>query len=161
MYIHTRDFSIQKVIPHAKNRKLFPQNYLQSMTMLINSYKGDKKFQQQLWHPVKQKIHAWQDFHKYRDKTMQHPLHYRDGGTFLIIRQERISNVPLLHRLRGLSREIYLFCERPIKLSLLFKAFPTVTEQALQKFIDEMCLKHLMFQEKDQVLSLAVQDLKN
>jgi len=161
MYIHTRDFSIQKVIPHAKNRKLFPQNYLRSMTMLINSHKGDKKLQHQLWHPVKQKILAWQDFHKNRDKTVQHPLHYRDGSTFLIIRQERISNVPLLHRLRGLSREIYLFCERPTKLSRLFASFPTVTEQALQKFIDEMCLKYLMFREKDQVLSLAVQDTKN
>lgn len=161
MYIHTRDFSIQKIIPHAKNRKLFPQDYLQSMTMLINSHRGDKKLQQQLWHPVKQKIRAWQDFHKNRDKTMQHPLHYRDGGTFLIIRQERISSVPLLHRLRGLSRQIYLFCERPTKLSRLLVSFPTVSEQALQKFIDEMCLKHLMFQEKDQVLSLAVQGNKN
>lgn len=160
MYIHTRDFSIQKVIPHAKNRKLFPQDYIRSMTMLINSHKGDKKLQQQLWRPVKQKIHAWQDFHKNRDKTMQHPLHYRDGRTFLIIRQEGISKAPLLHRLRGLSREIYLFCERPTKLSSLFASFPTVKEQDLQKFIDEMCFKHLMFQEKDQVLSLAVQDTK-
>lgn len=160
MYIHSRDFTIQKVIPHAKNRKLFPPDYLKSMTMLINSHKGDKKLQQQLWNPVKQKIHAWQDFHKNRDKTMQHPLHYRDGSTFLIVRQERISKDPLLHRLRGLSREIYLFCERPTKLSSLFASFPTVNEQALQKFIDEMCLKHLMFQEKDRVLSLAVQDTK-
>lgn len=160
MYIHTKDFSIQKVIPHAKNRKLFPLDYLQSMTMLINSHKGDKKLQQQRWHPVKQKIHAWQDFHKNRDNIMQHALHYRDGNTFLIIRQERIANVPLLHRLRGLSREIYLFCERPTPLSSLFESFPMVNEQALQKFIDEMCLKRLMFQEKDQVLSLAVQDTK-
>jgi ribosomal peptide maturation radical SAM protein 1 len=155
MYTHTRDFSIQKVIPHAKNRRLFPKNYLQSMTMLINSYKGDKKFQHQLWHPVKQKIRAWQDFHKNR-ANRQHPLHYRDGITFLIIRQERISNVPLLHRLRGLSREIYLACEHPIKLACLYAAFPTVNKQALKIFIDEMCSKHLMFQENDQILSLAV-----
>jgi hypothetical protein len=88
--------------------------------------------------------------------SRQHPLHYRDGSTFLIIRQERLSNVPLLHRLRGTSRKIYLSCERPIQIDSLLTAFPGVTEQVLRNFIDEMCLKRLMFQENDRVLSLAV-----
>ena len=153
---HPDDFSIQKVIPHAKNRKLFPEDYLQSMTMLINSYRGDKKSQKKLWQPVKQKIRAWQSFHKRRMKSRQHPLHYRDGSTFLIIRQERISGAPLLHRLRGTSRKIFLSCERPRKIDDLLATFPQVTEQALRKFIDEMCLKRLMFQENDRALALAV-----
>src|SRR5690606_303047 len=40
MYICAKDFSIRKIMPHPKNRRLFPQNYLQSMTMLINSHGG-------------------------------------------------------------------------------------------------------------------------
>jgi hypothetical protein len=43
-----------------------------------------------------------------------------------------------------------------MKINSLLTAFPAVTEQALRNFIDEMCLKRLMFQEKDRVLSLAV-----
>ena len=149
-------FSIQKIIPHAKNRRLFPKRYLQSMTMLINSYRGDKKQQQTFWQPVKQKIQAWQDFHKSRPKSQQHPLNYRDGGTFLIIRQERISDTPLLHRLRGTSRKIYLSCEKPIKITEVLKEFPKINEYTLRKFIDEMCEKRLMFQENNRILSLAV-----
>jgi ribosomal peptide maturation radical SAM protein 1 len=153
---HVDASSIRKIIPHAKNRRLFPDSYLHSMTMLINSYKGDKNFQHKQWQPVKQKMLAWQNFHNQRRNSRQHPLYFRDGSTFLIIRQERLSDVPLLHRLRGTSRKIYLSCECPMKINSLLTAFPAVTEQALRNFIDEMCLKRLMFQEKDRVLSLAV-----
>lgn len=153
-----KDFSVHKVIPHAKNRLLFPKDYLQSMTMLINSYKGDKKLQHKRWQPVRRKIRAWHDFHKRSTNNRQHPLHYRDGSTFLIIRQERVSGTPLLHRLRGASRKIYLSCDRPITIHSLLEKFPEITEQALRKFIDEMCMKRLMFQENEQILSLAVRN---
>jgi hypothetical protein len=149
-------FAIQKIIPHAKNRSLFPKDHLRSMSMLINSYRGDKKKQQKIWQPVKKKIRAWQNFHKCRAKSRQHPLYYRDGGTFLIIRQERMSAPPLLHRLRGTSRKIYLCCERPITITALLTKFPSVAERTLRNFIAEMCDKRLMFQENDRALSLAV-----
>lgn len=159
--IHTsscsaRESSVQKIIPHAKNRSLFPARYIRSMTMLINSYRGDKKHQQKAWRPIKQKIRAWQGFHKQRVKCRQHPLNYRDGGTFLIIRQERLSAPPLLHRLRGTSRMIYLCCEQPIKITTLLSRFPRISERSLQNFINEMCDKRLMFQENGRALSLAV-----
>ncbi len=147
---------IQKIIPHAKNRGLFPKRYLQSMIMLINSYRGDKKQQQRAWQPVKQKIRAWQDFHTHRVKNRQHPLNYRDGGTFLIIRQERLSGTALLHRLRGTSRKIYLFCDQPMTITAILQTFPQITKDVLQKFIDEMCAKRLMFQENGVTLALAV-----
>jgi ribosomal peptide maturation radical SAM protein 1 len=156
IHARTKNFSIEKVIPHSKNRRLFPKDYLYSMTMLINSYRGDKKLQQQQWQPVKQKVRAWQKFHNNRTGKREHPLHYRDGSTFLIIRQERISGAPLLHRLRGTSRKIYLFCDRPQNITSLLTAFPAVAEPALRKFIIEMCVKLLMFQEDDRILSLAV-----
>lgn len=148
--------TIKKIIPHAKNRSLFPKRYLQSMTMLINSYRGDKQQQQKVWQPVKQKIRAWQSFHTRRVKSAQHPLNYRDGETFLIIRQERLSGTPLLHRLRGSSRKIYLFCDQPVRITAILQTFPQITEDVLRKFIDEMCKKHLMFQENERVLALAV-----
>ena len=161
--MHTRCTSgkgscIQKIIPHAKNRSLFPEKYLNSMTMLINSYEGDKKHQHKLWQPVKAKIRAWQKFHKSRSEGRQHPLNYRDGRTFLIIRQERLTGTVLLHRLRGTSRKIYLCCEQPIKVTALHAKFPGITERMLRNFIDEMCDKHLMFQENEYALSLAVRN---
>lgn len=148
--------SIQRIIPHGKNRSLFPKRYLQSMTMLINGYRADKKQQYKKWQPVKQKILAWQDFHTRRVNNRLHPLHYRDGGTFLIIRQERLSGTPLLHRLRGSSRKIYLFCDKPIRMTAILQKFPKISGDVLQKFIDEMCEKRLMFQENGRTLALAV-----
>lgn len=156
--VHSRrdDFSIQALIPHSKNRLLFPDRYIKSMTMLVTSYRGDRGRQKKLWQPVREKIAAWQEFHDKRSRTRQHPLHYREGETFIIIRQERGSQPPLTHRMRGLSRKIYLSCETPIKKNQLLQFFPTLTEEKLQTFIDEMCAKYLMFQEDDRVLSLAI-----
>jgi hypothetical protein len=153
-----KGFPIQRIIPHAKNRRLFPQDYLRSMLMLINGYQGDKKLQQRQWRPVKHKIRAWQEFHKKQAASGQHPLYYRDGRSFLIIRQEQPAAVPLLHRLRGASRKIYLACARPEKIATLLEAFPQISEQALRKFINQMCDKRLMFQENDRVLALAVRN---
>ena len=155
IYHRSKEFAIQAILPHAKNKKLFPESYLQGMDMLLNSYRGDRKQQHTLWAPVKQKMKAWLRFHNKRQQDRS-PLSYRDGGTFLIIRQETGTGKPLLHRLRGLSRKIYLLCATPTNMEDILTTFPTITEPALKKFIDDLCLKRLMFQEDDRVLSLAI-----
>lgn len=156
--VHSRkeDFSIRTLLPHSKNRLLFPERYIDSLTMLVTSYRGDRQRQKKIWKPVREKIAAWHDFHKKRAQTRLHPLHYRDGGSFLIIRQEQLSGPVLTHRMRGLSRKIYLASDTPIEKKRLLQLFPTLSAEKLQKFIDDMCAKYLMFQEDDRVLSLAV-----
>ena len=66
--VHSRkdDFSIQALLPHSKNRLLFPERYIDSMTMLVTSYRGDRQRQKKIWKPVREKIAAWHDFHKKR-----------------------------------------------------------------------------------------------
>jgi hypothetical protein len=122
----------------------------------MNGYRGDCRYQHRLWRPVTEKIKAWQAFHRQRGKNRPHPLHYIDGRSFLIIRQERPAGPPLLHRLRGLSRKIYLFCEEPRKKAEILTAFSTVAPGTLDAFLAEMSGKLLMFLENDRVLSLAV-----
>ncbi|MCP3891012.1 MAG: RiPP maturation radical SAM protein 1 [Desulfobulbaceae bacterium] len=155
IYNQYHNFSITSILPHSKNRKLFPPRYLSSLTMLLNSYRGDRKQQQKRWKPVRDKIKRWKQFHTQRT-SREHPLSYRDGKTFLIIRQELNSGPPLQHRLRGLSRKIYLACQTVTELSLLCDSFPQVKKEALEKFIADMCEKRLMFQEQERVLSLAI-----
>lgn len=148
-------FGIQATLPHPKNRLLYPHPLLSSMQMLINSYRGDKELQRRLWKPVQDKMTLWQTFHRKRTGKA-HPLHFRDGGTFIIIRQEKVDGLPLLHKLRGLSRKIYLSCETPTKFFTLLENFPSIKPEQLQQFIDDMCDKKLMFQERKEVLALAV-----
>lgn len=156
IYAHPENYSIQAILPHAKIRRLFPQRCVATLSMLINSYRGDRTHQHAAWKPVKAKIAAWHTFHQNRPDSHQPPLHYRDGGTFLIIRQESPGGKPLLHRLRGLSRKIYLHCTLPVTVNDLLAAFPSIKETALRQFISDMCRKRLMFQEKERILSLAV-----
>lgn len=156
--VHARggEFAIRAILPHIKNRRLFPPKLLRTMTLLMNGYRGDRRYQHRLWRPVTEKIKAWQAFHRQRGKNRPHPLHYIDGRSFLIIRQERPAGPPLLHRLRGLSRKIYLFCEEPRKKAEILTAFSTVAPGTLDAFLAEMSGKLLMFLENDRVLSLAV-----
>lgn len=156
--IHSRpgDFSIGAVTTHKKARKIFPDQYLPSLQLLICGYRGDKGRQKELWGPVSEKIKVWQQFHNSRKHGSPHPLHYRDGGNFLIIRQELPGRSPFMHRLRGLSRKLYLYCETPTDFATLLRDFPKVRRAALANFVAEMCTKNLMFQEDNRVLSLAV-----
>jgi ribosomal peptide maturation radical SAM protein 1 len=156
IYVRPKDFAVQSILPHSKNQKLFPKNILSGMTMLSNSYRGDRARQRKLWKPVVEKLKAWQSFHQKRQNKTNHPLHYRDGSTFLIITQEQASSVTLRHRLKDLSRTIYLFCQIPQTIPAILNAFPSISLPILEKFVNEMHAKRLMFREGDRVLSLAV-----
>ncbi|SDP52964.1 RiPP maturation radical SAM C-methyltransferase [Desulforhopalus singaporensis] len=152
-YFH--DYDIRSLTVHCKNRQLFPERYQKSMTMMLLGYRGDRTIQRKRWKPVIQKVRAWNEFHANR-MNLTPPLSYRDGKTFLIIRQERPHGPPLQHRLRGLSRRIYLACGEIITLDKLLELFTEVRRDRLTLFIESMCLKRLMFKEQDKVISLAV-----
>jgi ribosomal peptide maturation radical SAM protein 1 len=156
MHAKPKKFCIKAILPHSKNQSLFPKKVLSSLVMLANSYRGDRVRQGKIWQPVHEKIIAWQRFHQERKGKDLHPLHYRDGGTFLIICQEQINGPALRHRLKGLSREIYLFCSSPQALPAVRAAFPSVPAPAVEKFLYEMRCKKLMFCENDRFMSLAV-----
>ncbi len=156
IYRNFADFSITAILPHSNNQKLFPEKILHGMTTITNSYRGDRRQQGTLWKPVMKKLQAWQNFHQTRKNKTCHPLHFRDGLTFILISQEQLGGLTLHHRLRGLSRKLYLFCQTPQNLGAIFAAFPTISTTALDTFLREMCDKRLMFREGDRVLSLAV-----
>ena len=148
-------YGISSILQHKKNRKLFPEELLQNMCMLIKGYRGDKTKQQKLWKPVHTKIQQWQEFHKNRDQT-QAPLSYRDGGDFLLIRQEQPNAPPLRHRLRGTSREIYLFCRSIKSIQEIETAFPHIKQATLFSFLHDLAAKKILFTEDDLFLALAI-----
>ncbi len=148
-------FGITAVIQHKKNKRLFPPEQLDKLTMLIKSYRGDRSRQQILWKPVHKKIRQWQDFHKERDNTKP-ALSYRDGGDFLLIRQEQRTGPSLRHRLQGTSRKIYLFCRGIRSIDEIGAQFPTIKKSALLQFLDDLLDKKLLFAEKDLFLALAI-----
>lgn len=148
-------YGILAVTQHSKNKKLFPKRLLNNLNMLIRDYRGDRSRQRRQWQQVVEKITLWKEFHNRRNPA-QAPLSYRDGMTFLLIRQEQISGPTLQHRLQGTSRKIYLFCRKIRSLDEIRQEFPTIKEAALKNFLQDLSLRKLMFREGDRFLALAI-----
>ena len=151
-------YGIRAITHHPNIKKLFPGELHAKVRFLILDYRGDRKVQQNRWRPVVKKLALWKRFHENRDKSGkgQPALAYRDGSRFLIIRQELPDTVVLHHRLRGLSRDVYLYCDQIRTVDDLTGRFPGLTKEKLVHFLDSMVAKKLMFAEDDHYLSLAV-----
>ena len=138
--------------------KLFPKSSLTNVNLLILDYRGDRAYQRQIWKPVLQKIRRWQQYHEDRKQDALHNplLYYRDGGDFLLIRQELPDGKILHHRLKGVSRDIYLFCTHIRKETELRKRFPGIPPAELYSFLENLIKKRILFGEKMRYLALAV-----
>jgi ribosomal peptide maturation radical SAM protein 1 len=132
-------FGINVLTVHPLNRYLFPAPLLTSLHPLIKGFKGQRRRQKKLWQPVVSKVREWQKFHGQRRRGLldQPPLCFRDGGGFLIIRQELPDRPILHHRLRGISREIYLYCQEVRSVSAIASRFPALDQQRLLDFLKE------------------------
>jgi len=148
-------FGIKALIPHANNRLLYPPEILAKLDLLIWSYRGDRVLQRRRWRPVRRALRRWQEFHEKR-RSSRPALSMRDGGDFLIIRQERPDSPVLHQRLKGLSRRIYLACGEPVEKKVLLERFRTVKEDQLSGFLRQMRDKKLMAGRNDRWLALAV-----
>ena len=152
------DYGIRAIVQHPHNRKLFPPQILQGLTLLINDYRGDRAHQRRLWQPVVKKIRDWQRFHEARRSPayLLPPLSYRDAGNLLIIRQELPGQATLHHRLRGASRAIYLACETIVEFDDLARLFSKLGRAQLATFLDELTAKRLLFAQGTRYLALAI-----
>ncbi|MBN1102916.1 MAG: RiPP maturation radical SAM C-methyltransferase [Deltaproteobacteria bacterium] len=150
-------FGIRRVFHHPFYARLFPPEALKRLELLIQAYQGGKGRQQTLWRPVGRAIDEWKAaYTRLREAGKSEPLlSYADGGEFLIIRQRRPSDM-MSHRLRGTSREIYLFCDENRSLLEITARFPGFGEEKVLPFLRMMVDKRLMFNEGDRYLSLAV-----
>ncbi len=151
-----QDFGITAVVQHPTNQKLYPPEVLNRLEMLVKSYRGDRTVQRRRWKPVRDKIERWRSFHNSRPNPCTPPLSYRDSGSFLIIRQELPDSPPLHHRLRGLSRQIYLACEQPITRKELLARFSQVTKKQLSAFLTDLEHKNIVYCSTESCLALAV-----
>ncbi len=147
-------YGIRAITVHPKNRMLFPREF--KIQLLACGYRGDRTVQIKLWRPVQEKIKTWQQYHRNRSHGDRPPLYFRDGGAFLVIHQQLPDSSVLLHRLRGTSRELYLFCDQPKEFHEICSAYPRLGREAIVAFVRQLCDKRLMFREHERVLALAV-----
>lgn len=109
------------------------------------------------WSPVVAAVKRWQARHAAAtDRKDRLFLSYEDGGSYLRIRdrRERFKD----HTLRGVDRQVYLYCCEIRRVEQVVERFGTTEALAarVRKLIDAMVERRLMFRDKDRVLSLAV-----
>ena len=128
------------------------------MKFIIQAYRSDLGFQKKTWQRVKTKVAWWQKTYEVlqRQPSATPVLSFRDGRNFLIIKQRRYQADSIDHRLVGTSRLIYLFCMQHRSLKRIRSRFPEFAEDKIVAFLKMMIDKKLMFEEKDQYLSLAM-----
>ena len=155
---YPRNFGVRAVFNHPSWSILLPSALAKRIPFMIQAYRGDRTAQKRLWKPVKDKLAEWKrSYEALHNRPQAAPiLAYRDGGDFLIIRQRRIGDDPLNHRLTGASRQIYLFCDQCRSLTQIVAAFSPIGEDRLRSFLAMMVDKKLMFSENSQYLSLAI-----
>lgn len=155
---HPEDYGIQRVYNHSSYAGLFPPEIRSRLDLLIQGYRSDTGRQRRLWRPVARAIKVWKAAYEQlqRNGKCRPLLGYGDGGDFLLIYQRRPDGSDLTHRLKGSSREIYLFCEESRPLAMIRGRFPGLAEGRLLPFLQMMVDKRLMFVEGERYLSLAV-----
>lgn len=154
--LHPQRYGIRRIANHPNYRVLLPGSLGTSLALMIKTYAGDRTRQQQLWRPVATAVKQWRRLYGRRRRAPL--LSFRDGGDFLLIRRRSGDSEPETYRLRGASRDIYRFCEERQTLGEIHRQFPRFSLDRLQAFIADLVEKRLMFQEGNQVLSLAINE---
>jgi len=153
-----QQFEIKALYNHPRYADLLPQNISSSMRFLIQAYRGDLGYQKKLWQPVKERIKAWKTGYEslHNNPIFEPILSFLDGRDFLIIIQKQLNDRILTHRLKGKSREIYLFCQHYRSIKKILEHFPELSDDKIISFLQIMVSKKLMFEENEKYLSLAV-----
>jgi len=73
-----------------------------------------------------------------------------------MISERRYASEDITHRLKGSSREIYLFCEQARSTNEIVGRFGGLGQEKVLPFLHMMVEKKLMFKEGERYLSLAV-----
>ncbi len=158
LWHNRKDFGLQAVSNHPNYAAIFPADIYKTLQFPIQAYRADLGHQKRLWQPVKKKLKEWKKIYAdlNRGRFPGPILSYRDGRDFLIIHQKRFRSEPLTHRLEGMSRAIYLFCEHHRSMKRIVNHFPKIPKDKIAHFLNMMVAQKLMFEENDKYLSLAV-----
>ncbi|NPA49970.1 MAG: RiPP maturation radical SAM protein 1 [Thermodesulfobacteria bacterium] len=156
VFRNPRAFGLKRLYPHPYYRYLLPEGVLKRLTPLIWAYEGDRRAQARLWRPVREAVSRWERLWQELKRRHGPLLSYRDGGDFLLIRQVLPDGSILHHRLKGTSREIYLFLTDVRKFEEIVSRFPGLPATSLRSFLEDLRQKRLVFQEGEEFLALAI-----
>jgi len=151
-------FGIRAIYPHRNYGALFPSDLLNNINSMIFQYQGDRNRQKGLWHELEKEIREMAEKRSgFRAASL---LTYRDGGEFMVIEQVLPDGKTLKHRLSGISREIYIKGMDLVTEDALLSKFSELTRERMDRFLQDLMAKGLLFREGGKILSLATMDYR-
>ncbi len=156
-------FGLRSVSNHPHWATLFPAPVARAFPFVVQAGRGRTNRQRRLWQPVRAALRAWSERYTqlHRGPFYEPILGYRDGGDFLIIRERRPAGESATHRLEGVSRKIYLFCETHQPLQRIAAHFPDTPSDRIEAFLRQLSAQKVVFEENGRFLSLAVPEHPN
>ncbi|MBF0551839.1 MAG: RiPP maturation radical SAM C-methyltransferase [Deltaproteobacteria bacterium] len=153
---HPDQFGISQIRNDDRAKALFPPAVFNRMVLMQRSFDG-RRAQRTIWKPVAAALQRWREDYPalVAGPGADPPFHYLDGLDFLIIRRKRRKTFDSF-RLRGASREIYLYCTQIRHYNSLVERFENIAPDKIAAFLADMTAKKLMFREDNLYLSLAV-----
>ncbi len=152
VYRNPQDFNIKEIkIPdHALWR--FPQKIWQTLISFYYDYTciNDGKDRRLSWQEI---LRTWQQTG--RDRIHRPLLYYQDTGDFLTI-TDQLSENSFKRILKGVERELYLFCDSIQTRSAILKQFPEISPDHLERILGKWIANRWMFREEEKFLSLAI-----
>ena len=152
VYRNPQDFNIKEIkIPdHALWR--FPQKIWQTLISFYYDYTciNDGKDRRSSWQEI---LRTWQQTG--RDRIHRPLLYYQDTGDFLTI-TDQLSENSFKRILKGVERELYLFCDSIQTRSAILKQFPEISPDHLERILGKWIANRWMFREEEKFLSLAI-----
>ena len=152
VYNNLETFNIRekKLINNAQWR--FPKEIWQTLTPFYYDYTciNDRKDRISSWQEI---FSAWQQTGE--NRIFSPLLFYQDTGEFLTI-TDRLSEKGSKTILKGIERELYLFCDSIQTKPDILKRFPNFSADHLEGILERWINLRWMFVEGERFLSLAV-----
>ena len=147
-------FGLKNIRNEDYYRFALPEEVLKRLTLHERSF--DWGGPQVDWSPVISTVREWRRAYANARDDLNHPslFYYRDSGSFMRIVDRRQTLRTYI--LRGVSRDIYMFCQQIRKTSEIFARFEEECPvDDIIEFLNKLQRQKLLFQEKGRVLSLA------
>ncbi|MDD3579422.1 MAG: RiPP maturation radical SAM C-methyltransferase [Desulfobacca sp.] len=145
---------------HADYETIWPKSQFPHLKLVKQGYQVMSKSFRPSWRPV---LRALKDGQRhYRAVARAYPgqpqLSWREGGDFILIKRLDPRSPHENFRLKGRSREIYLFCQKPRSLDKIQQQFPGFSQERLLTFLNGLVNQRLMFRTGSIYLSLALRE---
>lgn len=148
----SRDFGVKNIRNFQAYRAGMPDEVYNRLVLSDLSYDTDVPGAD--WQPVREAMGKWHDLHTSRGPEGEPIISYQDGGSFLLICDERHGD----HRegiFDGLDRKVYLYCLQIRSLQEMTDRFPEAARTDIERICEHFVMIKLMFQEDHKFLSLA------